>query len=145
VLHSLQSLRDANPFSSEARSPIFSKNATMPQGGTNFADFLPRRLAWGIVIVVLLAVAIFVLPNLKFGAAAKQELDLADRNTYMQMLGLTKSEIHQKWGPPSSVDPANNEIIYKMPETGTMPGSLSTSVFITFDAKDRCTRFQVRD
>ncbi len=112
---------------------------------TNLADFLPRRLAWGIVIAVMLAVAIFVLPNLKFGGAAQREPEIGNADSYMQLLGLSKAEIQQKWGPPDSVDPASNEISYKIPETGMLPGSLSKSIFLTFDANDRCTRFLVHD
>lgn len=116
----------------------------MIQSGTNLGDFLPRRLAWGIVIVVLLAAAIFVLPNLKFGSG-KGELNLADRNTYMQMMSLTKAEIQQEFGPPKKVDPAKNELYYDIPANENSSTKLSPCLRISFDAKDRCTSFAVED
>ena len=117
----------------------------MIQSGADLDQFLPKRVAWGIVIIVLLAVAIFVLPNLKFGGAAKREPEIGNADSYMQLLGLSKAEIRRKWGPPDSVDTTNNEIGYKIPDTGTLPGSLSKSLFLTFDTNDKCTRFLVHD
>lgn len=106
---------------------------------TNFADFLPRRLAWGIVIVAFLAIAIFVLPNLKSGAGAKKELDLADRNTFMQMLGMSKAEIQQKFGPPTKA--GEKEWLYQLT---TEPAADEVEVLrVEFGNADLCQRFEV--
>lgn len=111
----------------------------MIQSGTNLADFLPRRLAWGIVIVVLLGIAIFALPNMKFGSG-NVELNLADRNTYMQLLGMTKAEITQKFGQPKSE--SNDAWTYDLPQT--MPAAVGIEMLrIEFNATDRCQRFEV--
>lgn len=116
----------------------------MIQSGTDIAQFLPRRVAWGMVIVAFLAIAVFVLPKLKFDAA-KREPEIGNADSYMQLLGLSKAEIQRKWGLPDSVDPANNEVCYEIPNTGTLPGSLSKSVFLSFDANDKCIRFLAHD
>jgi len=112
----------------------------MIQSGTNLAQFLPRRLAWGMVIAVLLAIVIFVLPGLKFGSASKGELNLADRNTYMSMLGRTKAEIQSKLGPPS-VD-GENLLFYTLSEPSPESGELEV-LHIEFDAADHCQKFAV--
>jgi hypothetical protein len=116
----------------------------MIQSGTDLADFLPKRLAWGIVIVVLLGIAIFALPNINFGST--QELNLANRKTYKLMIGMNKTEILQKFGSPKSSDQAKNELTYNMPGTGSsMPFDFSTWVVISFDANDRCTNYSILD
>jgi len=117
----------------------------MIQSGTNLADFIPRRLAWGIVIAVLAAITIFALPNMKFGSAAKRELNLADRNTYMQMVGLTKTEIQQKFGPPKRIDDVKNALYYDIPDNENDSSKIYTWVEISFDKTDHCTSFKVGD
>ena len=117
----------------------------MIQSGTNLGDFLPRRLAWGIVIVVLVLIVDFALPRHLFFNISKHDLNLADRNTYMQMMGMTKAEIQQKFGPPKKDDTVKNELFYDIPESGVSSVKLSSWLRISFDAQDRCTSFAVED
>jgi hypothetical protein len=117
----------------------------MIQNGTDFDQFLPRRLAWGIVIAVLLAVALFTLPNLKFGVAEKKELDLADRNTFQQLLGMSKAELQSKFGPPTAVDKAVGTWSYQLPAPPRDMLPKPTYVGLDFDQADRCTKYWLFD